>query len=88
MKHISFLIAVSASMSVAFCGATQAAPITPLPLASDATSAKITPVYYHHWYYHHWHHHYWHHGGYPVAGFWNYYRTSWPGRGTDVESTR
>ena len=39
-------------------------------------------------YYHHRHHHYWHHGGYPIAGYWNYYRTSWPGRGTDVESTR
>jgi hypothetical protein len=24
-------------------------------------------------YYHHRHHHYWHHGGYPIAGFWNYY---------------
>jgi hypothetical protein len=83
MKHISFLIAVSALMSVAVCGATQAAPITPLPLASDATSAKITPVYYHHW-----HHHYGHHGGYPIAGFWNYYRTFGPGRGTSVESTR
>ena len=83
MKHISFLIAASALMSVAVCSATQAAPITPLPLASDATSANITPVYYHHW-----HHHYWHYRGYPVAGFWNYYRTSWPGRGTDVESTR
>jgi hypothetical protein len=83
MKHISFLIVASALMSVAVCSVTQAAPITPLPLASDATSAKITPVYYHHW-----HHHYWHHGGYPIAGFWNHYRTSWPGRGTDVESTR
>jgi hypothetical protein len=83
MKLINFSIAVSALMSVTVCGATQAAPITPLPLASDATSAKITPVYYHHW-----RHHHWHHGGYPIAGFWNYYRTSWPGRGTTVESTR
>jgi hypothetical protein len=39
-------------------------------------------------YYHHRHHHYWHHGGYPIAGFWNYYRTDWPGRGNDEESTR
>jgi len=38
-------------------------------------------------YYHHRHHHYWHHG-YPVAGYWNYYRTSWPGRGNNEESTR
>jgi len=38
-------------------------------------------------YYHHRHHHYWHHG-YPIAGYWNYYRTSWPGRGNDEESTR
>jgi hypothetical protein len=39
-------------------------------------------------YYHQRHHHYWHHGGYPIAGFWNYYRTDWPGRGNDEESTR
>jgi hypothetical protein len=39
-------------------------------------------------YYHHRHQHYWHHGGYPIAGFWNYYRTDWPGRGNDEESTR
>jgi hypothetical protein len=39
-------------------------------------------------YYHHRHHHYWHHGGYPLAGYWNYYRTDWPGRGNDEESTR
>jgi Spy/CpxP family protein refolding chaperone len=36
-------------------------------------------------YYHHRHHHYWHHGG---GSYWNYYRTSWPGRGNDEESTR
>jgi hypothetical protein len=38
-------------------------------------------------YYHHRHHHYWHHG-YPIAGYWNYYRTSWPRRGNNEESTR
>jgi hypothetical protein len=81
MKLFSFSIAVAALMSVAVCGGAQAL-IRPLPLASDATSAKITPVYYRHW-----HHHYWRHG-YPVAGFWNYYRTDWPGRGNSVESTR
>jgi hypothetical protein len=37
-------------------------------------------------YYHHRHHHYWHHGG--GGSYWNYYRTSWPGRGTDERSTR
>jgi hypothetical protein len=46
---------------------------------SDATQAG---------YYHHRHHHYWYHGSYPIAGFWNYYRTDWPGRGNDEESTR
>jgi hypothetical protein len=35
-------------------------------------------------YYHHRHHHYWHHGG----GYWNYYRVSWPGRGTSEQSQR
>ena len=38
-------------------------------------------------YYQHRHHHYWHHG-YPIAGYWDYYRSSWPGRGTDEESQR
>jgi hypothetical protein len=38
-------------------------------------------------YYHHRHHHYWHHG-YPIASYWNYYRTDWPGRGNDEKSTR
>jgi hypothetical protein len=37
-------------------------------------------------YYHHRHHHYWHHGG--GGPYWNYYRTSWPGRGQDERSTR
>ena len=35
--------------------------------------------------YHHRHHHYWHHGG---GSYWNYYRTDWPGRGNNEESTR
>ena len=52
-----------------------------LPLSQ---SAQAHWVVYHHVY---WHHHYWHHG-YPIAGYWNYYRTSWPGRGNDEESTR
>jgi hypothetical protein len=38
-------------------------------------------------YYHHRHHHYGHHG-YPIAAYWNYYRTDWPGRGTNAESQR
>jgi len=38
-------------------------------------------------YYHHRHHHYRHHG-YPVASYWNYYRTDWPGRGNNEASTR
>jgi hypothetical protein len=37
-------------------------------------------------YYHHRHHHYWHHGG--GGSYWNYYRTSWAGRGNDERSTR
>jgi hypothetical protein len=83
MKLLGFSIAVPALMSVAVCGAAQAAPITSLPLASDAAnSVNIIPVHYHHW-----HHHYWRHG-YPIAGFWDYYRVDRPGRGTSAESTR
>jgi multidrug efflux pump subunit AcrB len=37
-------------------------------------------------YYHHRHHHYWHHGG--GGSYWNYYRVSWPGRGTSEQSQR
>jgi hypothetical protein len=83
MKLFSFSIAVSGLMFAALYGIAQAAPITALPLARDASAPNITPVYYYHR-----HHHYWRHGGYPIAGFWNYYRTDWPGRGTSVESTR
>jgi hypothetical protein len=36
-------------------------------------------------YYHHRHHHYWHGGS---GSYWNYYRTNWPGRGNNEESTR
>jgi hypothetical protein len=39
-------------------------------------------------YYHHRHHHYWRHGGAPLAGYWNYYRTDWRGRGNSEASTR
>jgi hypothetical protein len=85
MKLFSFSITVSGLMFAALYGIAQAAPITALPLARDASAPNITPVYYYH---HYRHHHYWHHGGYPIAGFWNYYRTDWPGRGTSVESTR
>jgi hypothetical protein len=82
MKLFAFSIAVSALVSVAVCGAAQAAPISPVLLASDATAANITPVYFHHW-----HHHVWRHR-YPPAGYWDYYRTDWPGRGNNEESTR
>jgi hypothetical protein len=83
MRLISCSILTSGLMSLAVCGITQAAPMGPLPPAiGDA--ANILPVHY----YHHWRRHYWHHGGYPIAGFWNYYRTFGPGRGNSVESTR
>ena len=47
-----------------------------------AVSATVQAAYYHHR-----HHHYWHHG-YLIGGYWNYYRTSWPGRGNNEASTR
>jgi hypothetical protein len=35
------------------------------------------------------HHYYAYYPVYPaVPGYWDYFRTSWPGRGNDVESTR
>jgi hypothetical protein len=50
-------------------------------LVAVAVSATAQAAYYHHR-----HHHYWHHGG--GGSYWNYYRTDWPGRGHNEESTR
>jgi len=82
MRRIACSILVSGLMSLAVCGITQATPIAPLSPAVASNAANTTPVYYRHW-----HHHYWRHG-YPLAGYRNYYRTDWPGRGNDEESTR
>jgi hypothetical protein len=83
MRGITCPILTSGLMCLAVCGITQAAPMRRLPPAI-AEAANVTPVHY----YHHWHRHYWHHGGYPLAAYWNYYRTFGPGRGNSVESTR
>jgi hypothetical protein len=85
MKGVTCSILTLGLTSSAVCGTTQAAPMRPLPPAvGDTRAADVTPVRY----YHRWHRHYRDHGGYPIAAFWNYYRTDWPGRGNDVESTR
>lgn len=80
-----FILSISAPglMVAALCGATQAAPMTPLALAiaSEAGAASLTPVHYYR------HHHYRHHG-YGTAAYWNYYRVDWPGRGNNEQSTR
>jgi hypothetical protein len=81
MRRITFSI-LAGLMSSVVCGVTQAAPISPLSPPAVSNTANITPVYYRHW-----HHRYWRHG-YPLAAYWNYYRTDWPGRGNSVESTR
>jgi hypothetical protein len=85
MKQYTYSIAASGLILAAFCGTTQAAPFTPLPqaIADDATAANITAVRYDHYR----RHHYGRHGG-PVGSYWNYYRTDWPGRGNNEESTR
>lgn len=85
MRGLTCSILTAGLMSLAVCGIAQAATMRPLSLViGDARAANVTPVRYNH----HWHRPYWHHGGYPIAGFWNYYRTDWPGRGNDVELTR
>jgi hypothetical protein len=44
---------------------------------------------YHHGYYAYYPRYYAYYPVYPtVAGYWDYYRTSWPGRGNNEESTR
>jgi hypothetical protein len=49
--------------------------------------ARWNPNFYGHYGYHH--RYYAYYPVYPtVAGYWDYYRTSWPGRGNDEESTR
>jgi hypothetical protein len=83
MGRFAFSIAILGLIGASACETTQAAPMAPLPakMAGDARAA--TPAHY----YRHYSHRYWRHG-YPLAGFWNYYRTDWPGRGNSVESTR
>jgi hypothetical protein len=49
--------------------------------------ARWNPNLYGYYGYHH--RYYAYYPVYPaVAGYWDYYRTSWPGRGNDEESTR
>jgi hypothetical protein len=56
--------------------------------------ARWNPNFYghhghHHGYYAYYPRYYAYYPSYPtVAGYWDYYRTSWPGRGNDEESTR
>ena len=56
--------------------------------------ARWNPNFYGHYPYAHRHYAYYprYYAYYPVyptvAGYWDYYRTSWPGRGNDEESTR
>ena len=85
MGRFAFSIAISGLIGALACGATQAAPMSPLPreTAGDAGATNITPAHY----YRHYPHRYGYHG-YPLAAYWNYYRTDWPGRGNSVESTR
>jgi hypothetical protein len=85
MRRFVFSITMFGLITAAAYQTTQAAPITPLPseMTSNAGAAHITAIRY----YRHYPHRY-RHGGYPLAGYWNYYRTDWPGRGTSVESTR
>jgi hypothetical protein len=85
MGRFAFWIAILGLIGASARETTHAAPMTPLPtrMAGDAKAAHITAAHY----YRHYPHRYWRHG-YPIAGFWNYYRTDWPGRGNSVESTR
>jgi hypothetical protein len=58
--------------------------------------ARWNPNFYGHYAYPHRHAYYSRYYAYypvypvypTVAGYWDYYRTSWPGRGNDEESTR
>jgi hypothetical protein len=85
MGRFAFSIVILGLIGASACETTHAAPMMPLPpgMAGGAKAANITPTHY----YRQYRHRYWHHG-YPLAGFWNYYRTDWPGRGNSVESTR
>jgi hypothetical protein len=85
MGRFAFSIAILSLIGASACETTHAAPMAPLPpeRAGEAGTAKATPAHY----YRHYPHRYGHHG-YPLAGYWNYYRTDWPGRGNSVESTR
>jgi hypothetical protein len=52
--------------------------------------ARWNPNLYGHYGYHHRYYAYYPRYPFyhPTAGYWDYYRTSWPGRGNDEESTR
>jgi hypothetical protein len=49
--------------------------------------ARWNPNFYGHYGYHHRYYAYYPRY-YPIAGYWDYYRTDWPGRGNNEESTR
>jgi hypothetical protein len=65
MIRTVFAVAVAALAVAAVSGATQAAPIVPLPakVTNDAAIGNVTPVYYYHRHYYHrhyYHRHYYH----------------------------
>jgi hypothetical protein len=66
MIRTVFAVAVAALAVTAAFGASQAAPIAPLPtgVTSDAAAGNVTPVYYryhrHYYHRHYYHRHYYH----------------------------
>jgi hypothetical protein len=59
------------------------------PATGGYPPARWNPNFYGHYGYSYYPRYYAYYPVYPtVPGYWDYYRTSWPGRGHDEESTR
>jgi hypothetical protein len=65
MRRALFAIAVAAVVFAAVSGASQSAPIAPLPAAIAHDTGDLTQVWWHHhhfwhrYHWHRWHHHCW-----------------------------
>ena len=76
MKRAILVVALAASLATAIAGASQAAPIAPVPQAAATDRADVIKAYYYHGYYHRPYYHPWH--GPWRHCYWRYgYRHCW-----------
>jgi hypothetical protein len=63
MLHRAVMFIAAASVSIAYSGISQAAPIAPFPAALTTNTGNLTPVYYYR-YHHRYHPRYYYHRHY------------------------